>query len=73
MICKVLKSIIWVIIPLLFISGSASAQWGLYYQGSLETGGRPHDLVVSGNYAFLGDWGAGFTVINITQPRWPQP
>lgn len=72
MVSKMLRTVIFFGLSILVFEPSASAQWGLYLQGSLVTAGRPHDMVVSGNYAYLGDWGAGFTVINISNPSTPQ-
>ena len=72
MVKKVLKSIVSTGIILAIFYSPCAAQWGLYLKGSLVTAGRPHDLVISGDYAYLGDWTAGLTVVDISDPRWPQ-
>ena len=50
----------------------AFGQLDLYVESSSATAGRPHDMVVSGDYIFLGDWNGGFTVINKTNPWLPE-
>lgn len=66
------KIILEAAIILITLSAVSEAQWNLFLQGSLVTGGNPHDLVVIGDYAYLGDWGAGMSVIDISNPLLPE-
>jgi hypothetical protein len=50
----------------------AAAQWRLYFQSSLLTGGNPHDVYVVGDYAYLGNWRAGLAVIDVSDPWQPE-
>jgi|GEM_PF-1869217 len=62
----------WILILISLImlvpSAASYAQWDFIVWGSLLTGGNPHDVYVSNNYAFLGDWGAGFSVVDVSYP-----
>jgi hypothetical protein len=66
-----LKSIALAAVFSIIAFSTASAQWDLYLQGSLVTGGDPHDLVAVDDYILLGDWDAGLAVIDISDPWSP--
>jgi hypothetical protein len=51
---------------LALIESEGRAQWFLYRMGSVTTTGRPHGVIVQGNYAYLGDWDAGLAIIDIS-------
>jgi hypothetical protein len=67
------RKLVFCMIALACLLGSnAQAQWHLAFQGSLVTSGRPHDLIVQGNYAYLGDWEAGLEIIDVSYLPNPQ-
>ena len=37
--------------------------------GSCDTPGEAHDVYVSGNYAYIADWGSGLQIIDVSNPR----
>ena len=57
-------------ITLVLITASVSAQ-EIREVGFFDTPGEAHESVIVGNYAFVGDLGSGFRVIDISDPENP--
>jgi len=61
-----------IIILLAITVSMAEASWRLVPIGSVSNNGSPHDVFVSGGYAYLGDWDVGLSIINVVDPYNPE-